>query len=189
MPDKPLWYARLDQVIIQLESLPASWVDRATLEFILGVGRRRAQQILRPLVRHTIGKNGLASRDELIRHLRRLAAGEPAYYEKKRRERFHSILEQMRREAREQPRVLVEAPQALRRQELDRLPEGVRLSPGRIVIENFQSAEEAQRKLLALIMAMGNDPDGFAARIACPEIPRARQTHQPTEPAGEGKSV
>ncbi|MGH9614045.1 MAG: hypothetical protein ACRD4P_13290 [Bryobacteraceae bacterium] len=152
--------------------MPDAWVDRAAVEFILGVGRRRAQQILRPLVRQTIGKNGLAARDELIQHLRRLAAGEPAYYEKRRRERFHSILEQMRVEAREQPKVLVEAPQAIRRQELDRLPEGVRLSPGRIVIEKFQTAEEAQRKLLALIMAMGNDPGGFEVRIASPEFRR-----------------
>jgi hypothetical protein len=41
----------------------------------------------------------------------------------------------------------------------------VHLAPGRILIEAFQSTEEAQQKLLALAMAMANDPLGFAARI------------------------
>lgn len=165
MPDKPVWYARLDRVIEQLETLPSPWVDRASLEFVLGVGRRRAQQILKPLVRRTIGKNGLADRDEVIRHLRSLAAGEAVYFEQQRRLRLHSFLDQLHREAREHPRVLVEAPTAVVNQEFDALPPGVHLSPGRIVLEGFSTPEEAKRKLLALIMAMGNDPEGFDARI------------------------
>ena len=165
MPDKPIWYTRLETAIQQLEALSSPWVDRASLEFVLGVGRRRAQQILRPLVRHTIGKNGLASRDEVIRHLRRLAAGESVYFEKQRRTRLHSILDQLHREANRQPRVLVEAPTAVINQELDALPPGVHLAPGRIVLEGFLTPDEAKQKLLALIMAIGNDPDGFDARV------------------------
>jgi hypothetical protein len=46
------------------------------------------------------------------------------------------------------------------------LPPGVHLSPGRIVLEGFSTPEEAKQKLLSLIMAMGNDPDGFDARVA-----------------------
>lgn len=166
MPDKPIWYTKLEATIKQLEGLPFPWVDRATLEFALGVGRRRAQQILRPLVRQTIGRNGLADRDEVVCHLRRLAAGEAANFEKHRRERLHSILSQLQRQAIERPRVLVEAPTAVVNQELDNLPPGLHLSPGRIVLEGFLTPEEAKQKLLALIMAMGNDPDGFDARIA-----------------------
>ena len=165
MPARPIWYTRLDAVIEQLEQLPSPWVDRATLEWTLGVGRRRAQQILEPLVRRTIGRNGLADREEVVRHLRDLAAGEAVVFEKQRRERLHRILDQLHVEAREQPRVLVEAPAAVANQELDQLPPGVHLSPGRIVIENFLTPEEAKQKMLALIMAMANDPDGFDARI------------------------
>ena len=165
MPDKPIWYTRLEAAIEQLERLPNSWVDRAALEFALGVGRRRAQQILQPLVRQTIGKNGLANRDEVIRHLRALAAGEAVSFEVERRERLHSILDQLHRERKEKPRVLIEAPTAIVNQELDSLPPGVHLSPGRIVLDGFSTPEGAKRKLLALIMAMGNDPDGFDARI------------------------
>ena len=165
MPARPIWYTRLDAVIEQLEELPSPWVDRATLEWTLGVGRRRAQQILEPLVRRTIGRNGLADREEVIRHLRALAAGEAVVFEKQRRERLHRILDQLHVEAKEQPRVLVEAPAAVVNQELDQLPPGVHLSPGRIVIDNFLTPEEAKQKMLALIMAMANDPDGFDARI------------------------
>lgn len=168
MPDKPSWYTRLEAAIEQLEALPSPWVDRAALEFALGVGRRRAQQILRPLVRQIIGKNGLANREEVVRHLRDLAAGEPAYFEKRRRERLHSILRQFERQTRERPRVLVEAPSLVVNQELETLPPGVHLSPGRIVLDGFATPEEAKQKLLALIMAMGNDPDGFDARVAVP---------------------
>src|SRR5688500_4263334 len=57
MPDKPTWFGRLDDVISALEALPSPWVDRPTLELLLGVGRR-AQQILAPCVTHRVGANG-----------------------------------------------------------------------------------------------------------------------------------
>jgi hypothetical protein len=165
VPDKPIWYTRLEAAIEQLEALPFPWVDRAALEFALGVGRRRAQQILQPLVRQTIGKNGLANREEVIRYLRSLAAGDAVSFEIERRDRLHSILNQLHREQKEKPRVLVEAPTAVVNQELDTLPPGVHLSPGRILLDGFSTPQEAKQELLALIMAMGNDPDGFDARI------------------------
>ena len=76
-----------------------------------------------------------------------------------------TILDRLRREQKEHPRVLVEAPTAIVNQELDALPSGVDLSPGRIVLDGFSTPEEAKQKLLTLIMAMSNDPDGFDARI------------------------
>jgi hypothetical protein len=79
-------------------------------------------------------------------------------FEVERRERLHSILNQLHRERKEHPRVLVEAPTAVLNQEFEALPPGVHLSPGRIVLEGFSTPDEAKQKLLALIMAMGNDP-------------------------------
>lgn len=165
MPDKPFWYDRLEPVIEHLEKLPDPFIDRATLESLLGIGRRRAQQILQPLVRRTLGKNGLAAKEDLIAHLRHLAAGDAAYFEMQRRQRLHTILGELHRAAREQPRVLVEAPTGVVNQELESLPPGVHLSPGRIQIDGFRTSDDAKQKLLALILAMGNDPDGFDARI------------------------
>jgi hypothetical protein len=172
MPDKPVWYDRLDQAEAQLAALPSPWVDRSTLESVLGVGRRRAQQILQPLVRHTIGKNGLAHKEEVIVYLRQLAEGETATYERQRRSRLAALIQSWHEQARHQPQVLVEAPDDIVNQELDHLPDGVRLSPGRIVIEGFATPDEARQKLLALIMAMGNGPEEFDRRIAIPSRER-----------------
>jgi hypothetical protein len=168
MPDKPVWYDRLPEAEAQLGALPSPWVDRATLESILGIGRRRAQQILQPLVRHTLGKNGLAPKEDVIAYLRQLAAGDPASYERKRRQRLAALLETWGQQARAQPQVLVEAPDSIVNQELDQLPDGVHLSPGRIRIEGFLTPDEAKQKLLALIMAMGNEPEEFDRRITVP---------------------
>ena len=51
MPDKPFWCGRLEEIAQELGGLPEPWVDRSILEQALGIGRRRAQQILAP-VRH-----------------------------------------------------------------------------------------------------------------------------------------
>ena len=65
--------------------------------------------------------------------------------------------------------MLVEAPTAVLQQELQSLPPGVHLSPGRIQIDGFRTSEQAKQKLLALILAIGNDPDGFDSRITVPD--------------------
>ncbi len=160
MPDKPTWYGRLDQVIAELGNLPWPWVDRQTLQSLLLVGPRRAQQILRPCVTRQVGANGVASREELIEHLKRLAAGDEAHYERRRRQRLAQVLEGLRREALAQPKVMVEAPTTVLNQEFANLPDGVSVSPGAISI-TFSSPSEALQRLLALAMAIGNDFNEF----------------------------
>jgi hypothetical protein len=160
MPDKPTWYGRLEEIIRELDALPYPWVDRATLESILEVGRRRAQQILQPCVTHQVGSNGLADRAALIAHLRSLAAREEAHYEKQRRRRLAAALDELRRASLSQPRVLVEAPLSVMSQELANLPDGVELGSGYVTLR-FVSPQEALEKLLALAMAIGNDLENF----------------------------
>jgi hypothetical protein len=160
MPDKPTWYGRLEEIIRELEGLPYPWVDRATLEAILGVGRRRAQQILQPCVTHQVGSNGLADRVALCAHLRAVASREEAHYEQQRRRRLAGTLAQLRQASLEQPRVLVEAPVSVMSQELANLPEGVELGGGYVTVR-FTSPQEALEKLLALAMAIGNDIEAF----------------------------
>ncbi len=156
MPDKPTWYGQLDEVIAELGRLPWPWVDSKTLQALLRVGPRRAQQILRPCVTRQIGINGVAGRDELIAHLKRLAAGDDAHYERRRRQRLALVLDELRRAALAQPKVLVEAPTTVRNQEFADLPDGVSVSPGSIAI-TFSTPNEALQRLLALAMAIGND--------------------------------
>ncbi len=160
MPDKPTWYGRLDQIVGELENLPWPWVDRETLQALLQVGPRRAQQILRPCVTRQVGANGVAGREELIAHLKCLASGDEAHYERRRRQKLAQVLERLRQEALAQPKVLVEAPTAVVNQEFASLPDGVSVSPGAISI-TFSSPNEAPQRLLALAMAIGNNFSEF----------------------------
>ena len=153
-----MWLGNLDEILSQLASLPNPWVDRATIEILLGVGRRRAQQILAPCVSFQIGSNGLADRNRLIAHLRRLASGETASYERRRRQRLAQSLDSFRTAW--QTRVPVQAPTAIVNQRFADLPAGIDLAPGLITVK-FQTSHQALEKLLALAMAIGNDFERF----------------------------
>ena len=160
MPDKPTWYGHLDDAIAELSGLTWPWVDRETLQALLKVGRRRAQQILQPCVTRQIGSSGVAAREDLIAHLQRLASGDVAHYERRRRQRLAQAIEGFRQSTLAQPKVLVEAPVAITGQQFATLPEGVTVSPGSISIA-FDSPTEALERLLALAMAIGNDFNEF----------------------------
>lgn len=163
MPAKPVWYSHLDRILEELRSSPRPFVDRSTLEFLLGVGRRRAQQILAPCITDRVGANGLADRDALIDRLRRLAQGDDGFYEIERRRKVAGVLEKLRKDRLEQPQLLVEAPVQVLNQEFDDLPPGVSIETGRITVE-FTEPQQALEKLLALAMAISNDFDRFERR-------------------------
>ena len=164
MPDKPIWCGRLEQIAHDLDSDPDPWVDRGMLEEMLGIGRRRAQQILAPCVTRQVGRSGLARREAVLEHLRRLAASEQRYYERRRQRRLAEYLEELRQARLQQPQVLVEAPASVSRQKLDGLPDGVEIVPGEIRLR-FQTATEALEKLLALAMAIGNERERFELTV------------------------
>ena len=160
MPAKPVWYGRLDEIVRELEALPRPFVDRATVEFLLKVGRRRAQQILAPCISDHIGSSGLADRQALIWRLRRLAAGDDGYYERQRRRKLGAFLIRLQEERLARPQLLIGAPVTVISQDFENLPAGIRLGPGRITVD-FEEPPEALEKLLALAMAISNDFSGF----------------------------
>lgn len=155
MPDKPLWCGDLETIIRDLRALPDPWIDRAAIEQLLGVGRRRAQQILAPCVSRQIGVNGVADREVVVAHLERLSRGETAHYEKQRRLRLAESIGALQKQRK--GAVLVEAPAEIVNQEIDNLPEGVTITPGKITV-TFETSRQALERLLALAMAAGNDP-------------------------------
>jgi len=164
MPAKPAWLSKINDIVRELEALPRPFVDRATVEFLLGVGRRRAQQIMAPCVTDRVGASGLADRDSLVNCLRRLAEGDDGYYERQRRRKVGEILAQLHKERLERPQLLVEAPVQILTQEFADLPAGVRLEPGQITV-TFDHPQEALEKLLALAMAISNDSDLFERQV------------------------
>jgi hypothetical protein len=168
MPAKPSWYTHLDAIVANLQALPRPFVDRATVEVLLGVGRRRAQGIMAPCVTHYVGSNGLVDREVLIGHLRHLAQGEEVFYERTRRRKVAEVVDGLRKERLERPQLLVEAPVRVINQELDDLPAGVAIEVGRITIE-FVEPRQALEKLLALAMAIGNNYSRFERRAGPPQ--------------------
>lgn len=169
MPNQPLWLHRVARAIEELESNPDPWVDRRVVETLLGVGRRRAQQLLAPLARRRIGTSIVADRDQIIHHLKKVAAGEQAHYEERRRKQLWDRIQQLRRQWIEQPPVLVEISDTQIRQvemhDFHGLPEGIELAPGSITIR-FREADEALQKLMALAMAIGQNRQAFDERVA-----------------------
>ena len=167
MPAKPTWYRRLPSILASLREHPRPYVDRATIEFLLGVSRRRAQQIMAPCITDRVGSNGLADRDALIARLQRIAEGDEAFHEIQRRRKLAGLIDQLRRERVASPQLLVEAPVEVINRELQDLPEGLRLEPGRIVVE-FGNPHEGLEKLLALAMAISNDFARFENSVSRP---------------------
>ena len=162
-PQNPSGMANSPTSIRELEVLPRPFVDRATVEFLLGVGRRRAQQIMAPCVNDRVGVNGLADRAALIDRLRRLGQGDDGFHEVERRRKVAHVLEQLRKTRLEKPQLLVEAPVAVVNQEIKDLPAGIHIEAGRITIE-FEQPQQALERLLALAMAISNDYDRFERR-------------------------
>jgi hypothetical protein len=160
MPAKPAWFSKLDEIIAELQAFPRPAIDRRTLEFLLGVGPRRAQQIMAGCITERVGTSSLADRDLLIGHLLALAEGDSGYYERRRRNKLADTLEELRRAWLARPKVLVEAPVSVINQEFDDLPDGIELAPGRITVR-FSDSRQALEKLLALAMAIGKDMERF----------------------------
>jgi hypothetical protein len=169
VPDKPLWLARLAEAIRELEGSTEPWVDRPTLESLLGVGRRRAQQLLAPIARRRVGSSVVADRADVVAHLKRVASGETAYYEDRRRKQLWTNLAEARREWIEQPPVLVEVSavdqRRVEREDFEGLPAGVELGPGVITVR-FTEPEEALQKLMALALAISRNRAGFEERVS-----------------------
>jgi hypothetical protein len=156
MAAKPAWYGRLDEIVRDLESLPCPWLTRPTVEFLLRVGPRRAQQIMAPCAVEQVGTSLVADRRLFIAHLRELAGKVDVDVERQRRRKLAREVEALRRNWLERPRVLIEAPLAILDERFEDLPDGVELAPGQITIR-FRSPAEALEKMLALAMAAGRN--------------------------------
>src|SRR3954453_6551354 len=105
VPAKPGWYCNLPHILQELRTDPRPCVARAQLQLLLGVSRRRAQQILARCVVDRIGTSGLADRDSLITHLERIAAGEDTAYEIQRRRQVASLIVTLRQQRLLQPQL------------------------------------------------------------------------------------
>src|SRR5450759_2316196 len=159
MPAKPDWLLRLPEIRVELEHLDVPVVDRAVIERVFGLKRRRAIELLHQFGGYQAGRTFLLDRVRLLEALRSLESGEDYTAEKRRRERLQAAVEASR-EHLILTRVRIPVRAAAARPSLDRLAPGVLLLPGVLTIE-FRHPSELLEKLFGLAQAISHDFERF----------------------------
>ena len=98
MPAKAPWLLHIPDIIAMLESFDVPVVDRAVIEHLFGLRRRRAIELLHRFGGYQAGRTFLVDRRVLIEHLRRLAEGEEFQVERRRKERLDQAVDQLHRQ-------------------------------------------------------------------------------------------
>ena len=151
----------IPEIASQLEAFDVPVVDRAIIERVFGLRRRRAIELLHRFGGYQAGRTFLVDRRLLIEHLRRLADGEEFQRESRRKERLGHTVDQLRRQqTAAQVKISVE-PDVFSRKLADLSP-GVALEAGHLHIA-FSGTEDLLSKLFALSQAASNDFDRFRA--------------------------
>ncbi len=159
MPAKPEWLLRLPEIRAELEHLDVPVVDRAGVERIFGLKRRRAIELLHQFGGYQAGRTFLLDRTQLLEALLSLESQEDYVVEKRRRERLGDVVEASR-EHLISMRVRIPVRATAARASLDRLAPGVLLLPGILTIE-FRHPIELLEKLYGLAQAIGHDFERF----------------------------
>jgi hypothetical protein len=161
MPAKPSWLLKIPEIIRMLEAFDVPVVDRAIIERLFGLRRRRAIELLHRFGGFESGRTFLVGRHVLIENLRRVAAGEEFERESRRKERLDGALDQLHR-YQASARVSIPVPPDVYNRKLADLSTGVALEPGQLHIA-FSGAVDLLAKLFEFAQAASNDYDRFCA--------------------------
>jgi hypothetical protein len=159
MSAKAEWLLRLPEIRAELEHLAVPIVDRAGIERIFGLRRRRAIELMHQFGGYQAGRTFLLDRARLLEALQSLESREDYAIEKRRRERLGDVVEASREHLMSM-RVRIPVRAAAARASLDRLAPGVVLLPGILTIE-FRHPIELLEKLYGLAQAIANDFEKF----------------------------
>lgn len=161
MPAKPVWFQFLPSIIEELKTVSLPWIDRASIERIFRVRRRRANQLMRSLPGYRSGRAWIVERQALIQNLEAIAAGDDFRYEQRRRELLSDALERTLRESRARSvRIAPLRPGSSGFQGLD---DAVEFRTGELVIR-FASEKELLSRLYQLAQAISTDYAEFERR-------------------------
>ncbi len=159
MPAKAQWIPRLPEILGLLGALPSPVVDRAVIEELFRVGRRRAILLLHQFGGFQSGQTFFVDRLALIRQLEAIRNGGAFQAERERRNRLAADLERTRQLAPGR-KVKIAAAEDVRDRRLADLPTGIHLKPGELKIEFF-GTEDLLRHLFELSQAVMNDYKRF----------------------------
>jgi hypothetical protein len=162
MPAQPQWLLRLPQIIEALESMVAPVLDRESIEQLFGVSRRRAIQLLHRFGGYQAGKTFLVERQELLGQLKAIRDGQPFSQEARRRHRVVRELDEISRFQKARAVKIKVAGEEVARAR--GLPEGVRVEPGKLVVE-FAGLEELLSRLFQLSQSALRDFSAFGKAV------------------------
>src|SRR4051812_10685681 len=161
MPAKAAWLLKIPDIVALLESFVVPVVDRAIVERLFGLRRRRAIELLHRFGGYQAGRTLLIDRKILIEQLHRLAEGDEFQMESRRKERLDHQVDQLRR-GQAGTRVTIPLELEVLSRKLADLSAGVALEPGHLHI-TFAGAEDLLSKLFELSQAACNDFARFRA--------------------------
>src|ERR1019366_7465914 len=159
MPAKAEWLLRLPEIRAELEHLDVPVVDRAGIERLFGLRRRRAIELMHQFGGYQAGRTFLLDRARLLEALRSLESQEDYAVEKRRRGRLRDVWDASR-EHLILTRVRIPVRATAVRPSLDRLAPGVMLLPGILSIE-FRHPIELLEKLSGLAQSVTQDFEKF----------------------------
>ena len=154
MPAQPAWLLRLPAIRAALSALAVPVLDRAMIEEVFVVRRRRAIELMHHFGGYQAGKTFLVDRASLLRQLEVLEAGGEFRQERARRRRLSEDLDRAKASLRAMA-VPIPAPE-----NIGDLPNGAQLRPGELRIA-FRDSEDLLRQLLELAMAIQDDYQRF----------------------------
>lgn len=170
MPDKPQWLMCVPGIAAELEELRVPVVDRALVERLFRLRRRRAIELMHRFGGYKSGRTFLLDRQDLLDKLRAIEGGAEFRDEQQRRQRISAALDRARKDRAAAEVTIIVKPEISRRR-LEGLSNGIHLGPGALNIE-FRRAEELLEKLYELSQAIINDYEQFQALVE-PDHPAA----------------
>lgn len=190
MPDRPSWTERIPEALDALASLEEQCLTRQQIEKLLGVQKRRAQELMSVVGTTPSGKAVVCDRGDFIEYLKVTGGEELTKVERLRRRQLAQRFAGMRAEHIQKYEDLplgekaVFEPEDTAAREMARkagrrgmraLPEGIELGPGFITVR-FNTGLECLQKIQALVLAAGKsdaDLKEFEERVQIEEKMRA----------------
>ena len=159
MPATPSYFHRLADAIAIFRGVGIEWIDRRTVEEVLGVSKTVAWRIMRRCgAGDGPGNTLVCRRDDLVNALTRLQATGEFEREERRRDRLSEYLARMAEIGAARKTTVATAQNALDlvNARFGRLPAGILLTNRRLTVD-FGTAEEFLQRMGAVIFALQND--------------------------------
>jgi len=160
-PHKPYWFRQVPLIIRMLDAAAEPLLDRKAVENLFQVGQSEAGRLLkRTGAAFKCGGANVVPRWAMLEWLKRLERDGEVAWEQQRAAKVASVIAEAREKmADETVRPIVRGAQAvvMTSTDVDSLPPGLQISPGKLTIEFF-GYEDLLYHVGALVHALANDP-------------------------------